>query len=387
MFKTAIGHSNDPDSESAIEEVLYQCDQALSGAKPQAGLLLAAIDFDHADIMQKIVAAYPEIELIGGTTDGEMSSVLGFQQDSLVLMLFCSDRLQIRAGIGRNISKDLEKALEEAIAQATQNLTEPIKLCITLPEGLTSISAVKLVDRLNQLLGKKVPIFGGLTADQWRFKQSYQFYKNQVYSDAIPILLFSGPLLFSHGLASGWNPIGKIGQVTQVKNNIVYQIDNQPALDFYYRYLGERPPSSEYPLMVFDPTRQYSYLRAPSGSCDPTVGSITFFGDIPEQAIVQITEATRDHILSASQASMQEAIAHYPGKTPSSSLFFSCASRRQILGSRTFEEYNLIQNSLTQTLSACGFYTNGEIAPLEQQGISYFHNETFITLLLGEEQA
>ncbi|HBQ99352.1 MULTISPECIES: FIST signal transduction protein [unclassified Roseofilum] len=385
MFKTVVGHSNDPDSESAIVEILNQCDRALSGELPQAGILLAAIDFDHAEIVQKIVSIYPEIELIGGTTDGEMSSVLGFQQDSLVLILFCSDRLQIRAGIGRRISQDFHRALEEAIAQATTDLIQPIKLCITLPEGLTSVSAVKLVDCLNQLLGKHVPIFGGLTADQWRFKQSYQFYKNEVYSDAIPILVFSGHLLLSHGLASGWNPIGKVGQVTKVEDNVVYEIDHHRALDFYYRYLGEYPPSSEYPLMVFDPTRQYSYMRAPSGSYDPTLGSVTFFGDIPEQAIVQITETTRDCILLASQASMQQAIHNYPGSQPSTILFFSCASRRQILGSRTLEEYDFTQQCLKQTLVSCGFYTNGEIAPLEQQGTSYFHNETFIALLLGEE--
>ncbi|NET40377.1 MAG: hypothetical protein F6K19_52010, partial [Cyanothece sp. SIO1E1] len=34
------------------------------------------------------------IELIGGTTDGEISSMLGFEQDSLVLMVFCSEQVE-----------------------------------------------------------------------------------------------------------------------------------------------------------------------------------------------------------------------------------------------------------------------------------------------------
>ncbi len=385
MFKVVVGHSNDPDSESAITEILSQCDRSLSGDSPQAGVLFAAIDFDHRQILRRIVDRYPGIELIGGTTDGEISSVLGFQQDSLTLMLFCSDRVTIRGGIGSQISGDLNQALKEAIAQASIGHTEPIKLCITLPESLTSTSAAQLVDQLNQLLGSKVSIVGGLTADQWRFKQSYQFFKTEVYSDAVPLLLFSGPIQFSHGMASGWNPIGKPGKVTKVAGNIVYEIDDQPALEFYYRYLGQHPPSSEYPLMVFDPTLQYSYMRAPNGVYNQERGTVGFFGDIPEQAIVQITETTRDHILLASEASMKEAMTHYPGKNPSAVLFFSCASRRQILGSRTEEEYELAQACLRETLPSCGFYTNGEIAPLEQKGLSYFHNETFITLILGED--
>jgi hypothetical protein len=384
MLKTVVGHSNDPDSLSAITEVLEQCQQSLSGASPQAGILFAAIDFEHTPILNQICEAYPGIELIGGTTDGEMSSILGFEQDSLTLMLFCSDNITIRAGIGRDISQDLNAAIQTAIVQAKTGHTDPIKLCITLPESLTT-SAVLILDNLNQALGRKVPVFGGLTADRWQFKQTYQFYKTEVYSDAIPILLISGSILFSHSVASGWNPIGKRGKVTKAAQNVVYEIDGQPALDFYHHYLGRMPPSSEYPLAVFDVNDTHYYMRAPSGVYDPEVGSVTFFGDIPEEAIVQITETTHDRILSASRTSMMQALQNYPGKEPAAALYFSCASRRQILGTRTKEEYALTQTCLTQSLPSCGFYTNGEISPLEEQGISYFHNETFITLLIGEE--
>jgi hypothetical protein len=382
MLKAVVGHSNDPDSLAAITEVLEQCDDSLSGELPQAGILLAAIDFDHTLILHQIHQQYPEIQLIGGTTDGEMSSVLGFEQDSLSLMLFCSDRITIRAGIGRGISQDLQGAIQTAVVQAKIGHQDPIKLCITFPESLTA-SAVLILDSLNQALDKQVQIFGGLTADQWRFQQTYQFFGTEVCSDAIPILLISGDILFSHGVASGWNPLGKKGIVTKASQNILYEIDRQPALEFYHHYLGKLPPSSEYPLAVFDLDESHYYMRAPSGVYDPAVGSVTFFGDIPEGAIVQITETTHDNILTASQRSMMQALENYPGKVPAAALYFSCASRRQILGSRTKEEYALTQACLTQALPSCGFYTNGEISPFKNQKISCFHNETFITLLLG----
>lgn len=56
-------------------------------------------------ILQRIQDAFPGIELIGGTTNGEISSILEFQQDSLTLMLFASDEVEICAGIGRGASK------------------------------------------------------------------------------------------------------------------------------------------------------------------------------------------------------------------------------------------------------------------------------------------
>ncbi len=387
MLKFAVGHSNDPDSQAAISDVLEQIRFTLRGVSPKAGILFAAIDFDHALVLHRIVEVFPEIELIGGTTDGEMSSVLGFEQDSLTLMVFCSDEITISAGIGRGISKDTIAASQSAVQQASIAHKEEIQFCITLPESLTT-SGVLILDSLKQALGRQVPIFGGLTADQWRSQQTYQFFQTEVYSDAVPILLFSGPILFSHGVASGWQPIGQPGRVTKAEKNVVYEIDDQPALAFYHRYLGALPPSSEYPLALFDAESDGHYMRAPSGIYDPTIGSITFFGDVPPQSVVQITETTHDKILSASKLSTLQALENYPGQAPAAALFFSCASRRQILGSLTREEYELAQHclsqSLIQPLPSCGFYTNGEIAPLQQKGVTYFHNETFITLLLGE---
>lgn len=383
VLKVAVGHSTDLDSPDAIAEVIDQCRTELAGTMPTAGIVLAAIDFDHNLILSKLLAAFPDLALIGGTTDGEISSVLGFEQDSLTLIVFCSDQISIRAGIGTQVSVDVVAATHAAVAQASAGNSDPVQFCLTLPESLTT-SAVQIVESLKQSLGSQVPIFGGLTADQWRFQQTYQFFQDKVYSDAVPVFLFSGPVLFAHGIANGWQPIGKQGRITQVVQNVVYKIDEQPALDFYKYYLGPLPPSSEYPLAVFESSGELMYMRAPSGIYDPTLGSVNFFGDLPEGAIVQITEASRDSILSASQTSMQQALQHYPGESPSAALFFSCASRRQVLGSRTGEEYQLIKGNVKQSLPGCGFYTNGEIAPQQQKGATYFHNETFVTLLLGE---
>ncbi|MEH2117536.1 hypothetical protein [Nostoc sp.] len=45
MFKAVVSHSNDPDSLSAVEEVLQQCTNSLAGDIPKAGIIFAAIDF------------------------------------------------------------------------------------------------------------------------------------------------------------------------------------------------------------------------------------------------------------------------------------------------------------------------------------------------------
>ena len=51
MFSVAVGHSPDPDSCVAIREVMAQCQETLDEHRPQVGILLSAMGFDHKVIL------------------------------------------------------------------------------------------------------------------------------------------------------------------------------------------------------------------------------------------------------------------------------------------------------------------------------------------------
>lgn len=385
MFKAHIGHSEDPDSRSAIEEVLQQCLQGLAGETPQAGILFVAIDFDHALILGQIQETFPNIELVGCTTNGEMSSVLGFQEDSLILMLFCSDQIEIRAGLGRGVSQNIEAAVQEAITTATLGLLVSPQLCLTFPEGI-GIDGVSIIRILQHRLGRQVPIFGGTSADNLAVQQSYQFFQGEVTSDAIPILLFFGNICYSHGTASGWKPIGKKSKVTKVDGCAVYEIDGKSALKFYQQHLGEAGCNHEYisyPLAIFTDDSTDFYLTSP-GIHDEQLGSVTFMSSIPLNATIQMTQISREDILNATTISLERAINDYPSHYPAAAFLISCAARRMLLGTRAKEEYEIFKTHLPSNIPCCGFYSYGEVSPLQRSEQSQFHNQTFITLLLGE---
>ncbi|MGI0491184.1 FIST signal transduction protein [Alkalinema pantanalense CENA528] len=383
MFKVVVAHSNDPDSPSAIQEVIDQCLGDLDGVQPQAGLLLAALDFDHALLLARLQETFPDLQLIGGTTDGEMSSVLGFEEDSITLMLFCSDTVNIRAGVGVNVSQNVQAASRAAVEQACAGNPGDPKLCITIPDGMT-VSGVAAISGLKQALGPEVAIVGGTAGDQWNFSQTYQFFGDQVLSDAIVVLLFSGDLKFSHGVASGWYPMSRKAVVTKAEGALVYEIDHRPAVEFYDHYLNGLTVSGEYPLAVFDQVSDEFYLRA-SNAWDREQGTILFMGDVPEGATVQITHTTCDDIIAATKTSIEKARSYYPGEQPAAIFLFSCAARRRLLGTRTCEEYELGQQSIGSATPTIGFYTYGEISPLAPGGEAFYHQETLVTLLLGVE--
>ncbi len=385
MFIAASGHSDDIDSLSAFAEIREQCEAALKGQSPQAGILFAGIDFEHQLLLDAINETWPGIELIGCTSDGEISSRLGFREDSISLLLLASDTIDFSFGLGRNLSKDLLAACSQAVEQARAKSELEPRLCIVVPESLT-ISGQKTVEALRQVLGDEVDLFGGRAADNRKYENTFQFCGREVVSDSVPILILSGPLVYSFGVASGWNPIGTPGTITRSKGNVVYEIDGASAVEFYRHFLGkEFQLSTEIALLILNDAGEPEYLRPPSGDVDVESGAITYLSDVPEGAKAQIAISDRSAILKGCEDSVRKALEGFPEeKNPEAALIVSCSSRKLLLGTKTGEEYRILDERIGHELPFAGFYSFGEIGPLKSgKRTPNFHHYTFTMLLLG----
>jgi len=60
MFRMAVGHSDDIDPEAAVDAVVAQCNRALAGERPRAGLLFLTYDTDPAPLIAGVRKAYPD---------------------------------------------------------------------------------------------------------------------------------------------------------------------------------------------------------------------------------------------------------------------------------------------------------------------------------------
>ena len=380
-----VGHSDDVDVHDAIASVLRQCEESLAGEQPNAGLLFSTHAADPEILVAAVRKTYPKVELIGSTSAGEMSSVMGFQEDSVTLALIVSDTVDITAGVGEGVTSDPKSAVKTAVDQALAKTEKQPRLCITMPSVLLD-DATRVVNALQEALGPEVTIFGGGAA----FRDlggagSLEFYNDQVLEDGVPVLLFSGPLTFSVGVDTGWRPVGPKGTVTSADSVSVIEIDGAPALEFYERYLGKgSTPSVANPMAIFEDDSDNFYLRA-ARYHDPDSGALFTAGSVPKGATVQLTVAMTDEIFDGSRSAIQKAIKGYPeGQTPEAALILSCAVRKMVLGTRTGTELKIARQELGEALPICGFYCFGEIAPLES-GNARVHNETMVAVLLGSE--
>lgn len=387
----AVGHSDDIDLDTALETVFAECDAALAGATPKAALLLAAWEDDHQRAVDAVRARYPGIQLAGSSTAGEMSSVMGYQQDSIALALFASDTVDITAGLGQGLGTDPVAAVKEAVAQARGATSLPSSMCIAFP-SIGLVDAEVILGALRRELGPTVPILGGGASprnpvDDPAATSGLEFAGDVVIDGGISILLFSGPLDYSFGVETGWRGVGPRATVTRVAEGRVVEIDSRPAVEFFDRYLGAsagQPPPIANPLAVFDgPDATKFYLRTAT-NLDQVTGTVAFFGSVPEGSTVQLTVAATEEIVEGARASVADALTRFPGnRTPDGALLWSCATRRFLLGTRTGREVEVVRTLIGSEIPVAGFYCLGEIAPIVDGDVSQFHNATMVAVLIG----
>ena len=387
MFKMATGHTEELDGEYAAAELLEQCGAGLDGHEARAGLVLAAHDLDLEDFLTAVTTAHPGIELIGCTTLAPISSAAAYSEGSTTLTLFASDVVDFTTGLGTGVAAGVGGAAREAVAVALARTEKEPALVIITPtmEGLDPAS---VGEEVGKVIGNDVPVFGGGAVPDLPVTSpwvgSVQFHGDRVVTDALPVLLLSGPLEVSVGVAHGWKPVGRQAVVTRSKNEQVSEIDGEPVVDFYRHYLGATSePAMAHPLAILDEDTGRYYLRAPL-VWDEEEGAATFFGSVPEGSIVQIAMATTEEILDGTDASVQEALAGFPDTARAEgALISACAVRNFLLGTRTSSELDRIRVGLGDTIPVAGFYAFGESAPLGASKATKFHNETCVTVLIG----
>lgn len=381
-MKIGLGQAEGSNTALVTDSIIKACRKQVGANQPKAGLVFAGPHFDHHLMLEKICDAFPRMILVGCTTSGEYTSAYGFSDDSISLMVICSDELEFGAGLGRNLSLDYRVAVDEAFSTARGALSDKPSLCLAFPPG-RGVMPEPILVHLNTKLGVGCPVFGGaagtLLTDE---TEIYQFCNREVVRDGLPLLLISGPVRYDFAIANSWRPLGKKVEVSKAKGQLVYTIDGVSAVDFYRRYLGyHEQPAHEFILAVYEPGASEYYLVSPVEYYDS--GAIRFHGLVPEGSKVQLTEVIRADLVTDTRATSERLASTDRDWLPAFALTFSCAFRKEVLGTSAQEELNVLRDVFPPGLPVMGFYGFGEIAPLAAEGPSKAQGATLILLLVG----
>jgi hypothetical protein len=386
MLTMAVGHTDEFDTVAAAEDLLVQCQAHLGDAVPDAALLFVSHDVVAAALAEEIQRAYPGLPLIGGTTLAPLTSEASYSEGATSLALFAAPTLRFATGSGVGASTDAGAAARQAVLQARERLEGELSLCIVITR-IDDVRGFAVNKALREVLGPACPVFGGGAlgdvSDKAIWNGSLQISGGRVMEDAVVVLLVSGPLSVSIGIAHGWHPVGRGGVITKADGNVVHTIDGQPVQEFYRRYLkGNSEFPLAIPLALIDPDTGRSMLR---GVIDyESEGPVEFLDAMPEGAKVSVAMATTEDVLSGAAAAVEDARQRWLGEQPpQAALAVCCAARNVLLGARVPEELDAIRQALPDGMPLAGAYVGGEIGANGGAPSLGFYGHTCVTLLLG----
>jgi hypothetical protein len=337
-----------------------------------------------ADWQTDIVTAYPNAHRIGCSTAGEIHGT-EVTDDSLVATAIAFEHTRLQ-GVSLKID-DSHGSYQagEMLAKALPG--ESLVHVLVFSDGL-NVNGSELVAGITEHLPPGVTLTGGLAGDGDRFQETLVLWDGAPESNRIAAVgLYGERIKVGFGSLGGWDSFGPERLVTRSQGNILYELDGQPALALYKKYLGEYAkelPASGllFPLSL-KTTDNESIVRTILG-VNEAENSLTFAGDMPQGVHTRFMMANFDRLIDGAVGAARTSHAAIGGTSPDLALLISCVGRKLVLKQRIEEEVEGVQDILGQGTVLAGFYSYGEISPFTPSAKCELHNQTMTITTLSE---
>jgi hypothetical protein len=264
-----------------------------------------------------------------------------------------------------------------------------IKAVITFAPGV-AINGSALIEGIGSCLGANVPVSGGLAGDNGAFVSTWTVGSRGASADEVVAIGVRGDALeFSHGSYGGWKAFGPVRRITRCADNILYEIDGEPALDVYERLLGDQAaklPGSglRFPFAIFDNERkEFGPIRTILG-VDKVGRSLTLAGAVHSDSFLMLMHADTNHLIEGAKLAAGAARKMRAPSGDTLAILVSCIGRKLVMADRIGEEVVTVRRELGARASVAGFYSYGEIGPFRSGSACQLHNQTMTIIWLGE---
>lgn len=325
--------------------------------------------------------AYPKADLLGCSTAGEICGVQ-VTDESLVATAIHFEQTQIQGQAIRLEAGESSLAAGDRLGKLIE--PEGLTHVLLLSDGL-HVNGSDLVRGILPHLPEGVTVTGGLSGDGDRFQETWVLWNGDPEQNTVAALgLYGDRLRVGYSSQGGWSPFGPERVITKSNGNVLYELDGQPALELYKKYLGDHAeglPATGllFPLSLQTQTGDRRIVRTIL-SVDEATQSLTFAGDVPMGITAQLMHSSVDRLIDgaidaaeASCPAMNNATTH---ATPELAILISCVGRKLLMRQRIEEEVEGVRDVLGAKTVLAGFYSYGEIAPFAMGALCELHNQT-----------
>ena len=331
-----------------------------------------------------IANAYPNAHRLGCSTAGEIHGT-EVSDETLVATAIAFEHTGLQgASLKLGEVRDSYQA-GERLAKALP--AEGLVHVLVISDG-QNVNGSELVAGLTEHLPAGVTLTGGLAGDGDRFQETLVLWDGPPQPNQIAVLgLYGDRIRIGYGSLGGWDAFGPERLITRASGNILYELDQQPALALYKKYLGEYAsdlPASGllFPLSLRTASGE-SVVRTILG-VNEAEHSLTFAGDMPEGGHARLMKANFDRLIDGAVGAAQTSYAAIGNTSPELAILISCVGRKLVLKQRIEEEVEGVREVLGPDTVLAGFYSYGEISPFTPTARCELHNQTMTITILSE---
>ena len=306
-------------------------------------------------IAQKIELSYPNAQIIGATTCGEIVNGETVLEQTIINFTFFAST-QIHAFVMPIVAGE-ELEIGQQLRHRVDKLGDAVPAIMLLTTPLTTNA--NAVARGLMSSPPSFHIFGGGAGD-YALKTNYVMYGSTVYEAAVIVIAFQGAdLQVEKTSFLGWSPMSNEMTITQASGTTIHTIDSRPAFEIYQHYFNI-PNDAQF----FSNALGFPFLINRNGQLMALVpvavglnNSLEFISDVFEGEKVSIGFMDTELI----QENLTKAIHKMLDFQPESLLLYTCGCRCWALRDSIKSETDAFE-SIAPT---AGFYTVGEFCNQE----------------------
>lgn len=358
--------------------------QGTAPSKPQLCLLFGSrpVVENTKEYYSKLRSIFPDAEIATITTAGNILDEY-LLDETIIATAVQFEKTAIKTKLF-----ELNKTDDKNLGIEVANYFKGEGLANILIFSCSGINAGNILLGINSVLKGSVPVSGGVAGDDLRFEKTLVGLNEQLSSNfLLGIGMYGSSLIAAHGSKGGWDTFGLRRKVTKSEGNILYEIDEKPALQLYKEYLGDKAkelPGSAllFPFAIIDPETKEQIVRGVQ-NVDEETNSLILYGDVKEGDTLQLMRCDFDRVIHGAGDSAKETFLKND-KTPELAILISCVARRIVLGELTEEELSEAKRVLGANTSICGFYSYSELSPVVGDNACHLHNQTMTITTLSE---
>jgi hypothetical protein len=359
--------------------------EGLKDKSPSLIFIFSSREFLLSDDYKKAIQnADIDSEILGCSTSGEIND--GVFDESVSIMALSFDTTKF---VVKQVDIDDSANSKQAGADlASQLAGDNLKGVFLLLPGV-NINGSQFVQGVKSSLDTKISISGGLAGDGLNFAQTVTVHNDNPYKNkALGVGFYGDNITITNRAGGGWKPFGPSRRVTRAENNILYELDGQPALDLYKKYLGDKAaelPSSGllYPFAILDSEDQKETgLIRTILDINEEEGSLILAGDMRDGEKVCLMHASTDQLLSGVENVIDEL---GDDGQDCAILCVSCVGRKILMGEDTEDELEAIWDKFGEDVPMAGFYSYGEISHFVVSNEVELHNQTLTITCISEK--